>query len=257
MYPHTCTRVYVYMYVYIFICTHTYIYVYVRGRLRMRSVCSVRMCVCVCVYVYVCVCEMCARAPLYIILYVCIYKYIYILVFLSFFSFFFFYVYVYRYNIKLESMGSYAGETRSPSTGQKNYSVLNARVSRFLNLLDCTTDDDDDDDGDDGDEDDRVFRRPYHCSAAINTQQWTGTNKLGAFPDVDARSLATLHPPPVPSAPPLELSLRSLTTEDATGDPTLRQNRSNPCWINLRFDYLLLLRHFSLLAFRPIRICVV
>lgn len=39
------------------------------------------------------------------------------------------------------------------------------------------------------DDDDQVSRRPYHRSAAINTQQWTGTNKLGAFPDVDASSL--------------------------------------------------------------------
>lgn len=70
---------------------------------------------------------------------------------------------------------------------------LSVRVSRFLNLLDCTTDDDDDDDGD---EDDRVSQRPYHRSAAINTQQWTGTNKLRAFPDVDARSVATLYSPP-------------------------------------------------------------
>jgi len=43
-----------------------------------------------------------------------------------------------------------------------------------------------------------VSRRPYHCSTAINTQQWTRTNKLGAFPDVDARSLALNLSPTTP-----------------------------------------------------------
>ncbi|KAL0133579.1 hypothetical protein PUN28_000959 [Cardiocondyla obscurior] len=56
-----------------------------------------------------------------------------------------------------------------------------------------------DGDGDDDDEDDRVSRRPYHCSTAINTQQWTRTNKLGAFPDVDARSLARDLSPSIPT----------------------------------------------------------
>ncbi|CAL7940212.1 unnamed protein product [Xylocopa violacea] len=86
---------------------------------------------------------------------------------------------------------------------------LSVRVSRFLNLLDCTTDDDDDD----GDEDDRVFQRPYHRSAAINTQQWTGTNKLGAFPDVDARSVATLYPPTTSRALLTELTIRGRHVE--------------------------------------------
>jgi len=43
-----------------------------------------------------------------------------------------------------------------------------------------------------------VSQRPYHCSTAINTQQWTRTNKLGAFPDVDARSLALSLSPTTP-----------------------------------------------------------
>lgn len=100
------------------------------------------------------------------------------------------YIYIYVlgftvYRIKRESMNENAVPI---ATTRTNFVIYLVRASRFLNLLDCTTDD--------GDENDRVSGRPYHCSAAINTQQWTGTNKLEAFPDVDARSLATAIPPP-------------------------------------------------------------
>lgn len=105
---------------------------------------------------------------------------------------------------------------------------LSVRVSRFLNLLDCTTDDDDDDDGD---EDDRVSQRPYHRSAAINTQQWTGTNKLRAFPDVDARSVATVYPPTVSPVLLTELIARGRRRT------SLRQNRSNLCRSNCSARY--------------------
>lgn len=105
------------------------------------------------------------------------------------------YLYLRVYIVLNANHGPYATKRAFDHDNTENF-ALSIRVSRFLNLLDCTTDDGDDDNGD---EDDRVSGRPYHCSAAINTQQWTGTNKLRAFPDVDARSLATVYLPPLPA----------------------------------------------------------
>lgn len=116
---------------------------------------------------------------------------------------------------------------------------LSVRVSRFLNLLDCTTDDDDDDDGD---EDDRVSQRPYHRSAAINTQQWTVTNKLKAFLDVDARSVATLYSPTASRALITELTIRGRHIEHRCTKANLtRHSNFKPTkWFNLWYCYLFL-----------------
>ena len=78
-------------------------------------------------------------------------------------------------------------------------------------LYDDDDNDDDDDDGDDGDDDDEddgehndhddhqvIPTTIPHYSAAINTQQWTGTNKLGAFPDVEARALSNARADSLP-----------------------------------------------------------
>lgn len=120
---------------------------------------------------------------------------------------------------------------------------LSVRVSRFLNLLDCTTDDDD------GDEDDRVSQRPYHRSAAINTQQWTGTNKLKAFLDVDARSVATLYSPTASRALITELTIRGRHIEHRCAKAnltpviaTLNPLNDSVCGIVIYFYIILILK---------------